>query len=163
MVEFRDIHKLLATTDKVCQTQAVSGKWDITITLAAVQKLCSKASEVFHSLNLMNKWNISHDHWDDASGLVCFDCSTPYHTSDKCPLSHNETKITKAKEVHTESIAEGRGSIGCGCGRRHSNGVVAMGVTVPILGASGVLMMVPLLPVLIHLWVMDLRRKMDCG
>ncbi len=55
VVEFKDIHKLLATTNKVCQMQAVSGRWDSVATLAAVTKLCSEANEVFYSLNSTNK------------------------------------------------------------------------------------------------------------
>ena len=41
VVEFRDIHKLLTTTNKVGQMQAVSVKRDGTTSLAAVQKLCT--------------------------------------------------------------------------------------------------------------------------
>jgi hypothetical protein len=54
VVEFRDIHKLLATTDKVRQMQAVSGRWYSITTRSAVHNLCSKAKEVFHSLNFTN-------------------------------------------------------------------------------------------------------------
>jgi hypothetical protein len=52
VVEFKEIHTLLNIANKVCQMQAVSGKWDSNTTLAAVQKLCSKANDVFYSLNL---------------------------------------------------------------------------------------------------------------
>ena len=62
MVEFRDIHKLLTTTNKVGQMQAVSVKRDGTTSLAAVQKLCTWANDVFHSLNSTNKWNIPQGH-----------------------------------------------------------------------------------------------------
>jgi hypothetical protein len=41
--------------------------------------------------------------------------------------------------------------------------VVAMGMTVPILGARGVLKVFPLLPVLIHLWVIELRSEIERG
>jgi hypothetical protein len=54
VVEFKEIHKLHNTADKVRQMRAVSGKPDSNTTLAAVQKLCSKANDVFHSLNLTN-------------------------------------------------------------------------------------------------------------
>jgi hypothetical protein len=55
VVEFRDIHKLLATTDKVRQMRIVSGRRDSAATLAADTKLCSEANEVFHYLNSTNK------------------------------------------------------------------------------------------------------------
>jgi hypothetical protein len=55
MVEFRDIQKLLATTNKVHQMQAVSGRWDSTTTLAALHNLFSKANEKFYSLNSFDK------------------------------------------------------------------------------------------------------------
>jgi hypothetical protein len=54
VVEFRDIHKLFTTTNKVRQMRAVSGSRDSAATLNAVAKLCSEANEVFHSLNLTN-------------------------------------------------------------------------------------------------------------
>jgi hypothetical protein len=50
VVEFKEIHKFLNTADKVCQMRAVSGKRDSNTTLAAVQKLCSEANDVLHSL-----------------------------------------------------------------------------------------------------------------
>jgi hypothetical protein len=62
VVEFKEIHKLLNTADKVHQMRAVSGKRDSNTTLAAVQKPCSKANDMFHTLNLTNKWNIPQDH-----------------------------------------------------------------------------------------------------
>ncbi len=37
--------------------------------------------------------------------------------------------------------------------------VVAVGMTIPILRASGWLKVAQLLPVLIHLWLMELRKK----
>ncbi len=40
-VEFKEIHKLLNTANKVCQMRAASGKWDSNTTLAAVWKICS--------------------------------------------------------------------------------------------------------------------------
>ena len=58
VVEFCDIHKLLATALKVCQMRTITGKRYSSTTLAEVQKLCSEACEVFHSFNLTNKWNI---------------------------------------------------------------------------------------------------------
>jgi hypothetical protein len=115
-VEFKEIHKLLNTSDKIHQLQAVSGKQDNNTTLAAVQKLCSKANDVFHSLNLTNKWNIPQGHWADAFGNICYNCGTPDHTSDKCPLPCDEAKITKAKEACAKSVTEGCGSGGCGLG-----------------------------------------------
>ena len=114
VVEFRDIHKLLYTTDKVRQMQAVSGRRDSNTTLAAVQKLCSEANDVFHSLNLTNKWNIPQGHQADAFGIVCFNCDSPDHTSDKCPHPHNEAKITKAKEACAKSIGKGHSPGGRG-------------------------------------------------
>ncbi len=118
-MEFKEIHKLLNTANKVHQMRAVSGKQDSNTTLAAVQKLCSKANDVFHSLNLTNKWNIPQGHQADAFGNICYNCGA---TSNKCPLPHNEAKITKAKEAHAKSVTEGRGSDGCGCGRGRGDG-----------------------------------------
>ena len=117
VVDFRDIHRLLNTADKVHQMQAVTGKWNSKETLASVVKLCSEANIVFHSLNLTNKWNIPKGHRVDAFGIVCFNCDSPDHTSEKCSLPHNEAKITKAKEAHAKSIGEGPGSSGRGRGR----------------------------------------------
>ncbi len=50
VVEFKEIHKLLNTANEVSQMRAVSGKRDSHTTLAAVQKLCSEANDMFHSL-----------------------------------------------------------------------------------------------------------------
>jgi hypothetical protein len=104
--------------------QVVSGKRDSNTTLVAIQKICSKANDVFHSLNSTNKWNIPQGHWADAFGNVCYSCGTPDHTSDKCPLPRNEAKTTKAKEAHAKSVTEGRGSggLGHGCGRDDGHG-----------------------------------------
>ncbi len=74
VVEFREIHKLLYTTDKVHQMRAVSGRRDSSTTLAAVQKPCSKANDVFHSLNLTNKWNIPQGRRVDAVVFACDNC-----------------------------------------------------------------------------------------
>ncbi len=122
VVEFKEIHKLLNTANKVCQMQAVSGKRDNNTILAAVQKLCSKANDMFHSLNLTNKWNIPQGHWADAFGNVCYNCGAPDYTSDNCPLPCNEAKITKAKEACAKSVTEGCSSGGCGHGRKHGDG-----------------------------------------
>ncbi len=122
VVKFRDIHRLLNTANKVHQMRAVTRKQNSKETLASVVKLCSEANCVFHSLNLMNKCNIPQGHRADALGIVCLNCDSPDHTSDKCPLPCNEAKITKAKEVRTKSIGKGRGSGGCGCGRGHGDG-----------------------------------------
>jgi hypothetical protein len=122
-VEFKEIHKLLNTANKVRQLRAVSGKQDSNTTLAAVQKLYSKANDVFHSLNLMNKWNIPQGHWADALGNICNNCGALDHTRDKCPLPRNEARITKAKEARTKSsVTEGRGSGGRGCGQGCGDG-----------------------------------------
>jgi hypothetical protein len=124
VVEFRDIHKLLATTDKVRQMRAVSGRRDSAATLAAVTKLCSEANEVFSSLNLTNKWNIPQYHRADAFVPICYNCGLPDHTSDKCFLPRNEAKIMKAKEASANSIAEERtsGGRGRGCGHGGKGG-----------------------------------------
>ncbi len=121
-MEFKEIHKLLNTANKVCQMQAVSGKHDSNTTLAAVQKLCSKANDVFYSLNLTSKWNIIQGHRADAFENICYNCGAPDHTSNKCPLPCSESKITKAKEARAKSVTEGCGSGGCGCGRGRSDG-----------------------------------------
>jgi hypothetical protein len=93
-----DIHKLLATTLKVCQMRAVTRRRDSSATLAEVQKLCSKACEVFHSINLTNKWNIPQNHYADAFDTTCYNCGSPDHTSNKCPLLCNKATILKVKE-----------------------------------------------------------------
>ena len=103
IVEFREIHKLLYTTNKVHQMRAVSGRRDSNTTLVAVQKLCSEANDVFHSLNLMNKWNIPQGHCADAVVFACDNCGSPAHASFKCPLPRDEARITKAKEARTKS------------------------------------------------------------
>ncbi len=87
VVEFKDIHKLLATTKKVRQMRVQTGRRDSSATLAAVNKLCSEACEVFHSLNLTNKWNIPQGHRADAFIPVsCYNCGSPDHTADICPI-----------------------------------------------------------------------------
>jgi hypothetical protein len=121
VVEFREIHKLLYTTDKVRQMRAVSGRRDSSTTLAAVQKLCSEANDVFHSLNLTNKWNIPQGHRADAVVFACDNCGSPAHASFKCPLPRDEARITKAKEARTKSY-DGRGSGGRGRGRGRGRG-----------------------------------------
>lgn len=120
VVEFRDIHKLLATTLKVRQMRAVTGRRDSSTTLAEVQKLCSEACEVFHSLNLTNKWNIPQNHRADVFVTTCYNCGSPDHTSDKCPLPRDEAKITKAKEARAKAVKEGRGGGRGGSGRGSS-------------------------------------------
>ena len=82
---------------------------------------------MFHFLNLTNKWNIPQGHRADAFGIVCFNCDSPDHTSDKCPLPRNEARITKAKEARAKSIAKGHGSGGCGPGRGRGDGRVGRG------------------------------------
>jgi hypothetical protein len=102
--------------------QAVSGRRDSATTLAAFHKFWSKANEVCHSLNLTNKLNIPQSHQAYTFDTVFYNCGSPDHTSDKCPLPHDEAKITKAKEAHTKSIAEGHASGGCGCERGSGGG-----------------------------------------
>jgi hypothetical protein len=114
--EFKDIHRLLCTTHKVCQMRAVTGRRDSSSTLAHIQKIYKEACKVFHSMNLTNKCNIPQSHQADAFLTTCYNCSAPDHTSDKCPFPHNETKITKAKEAHTKLVKEGHGGCGRGCG-----------------------------------------------
>ncbi len=113
--EFKDIHRLLCTTHKVCQMRAVTGRRDSSATLAHIQKICKEACEVFHSMNLTNKWNFPQSHQTDAFLTTCYNCGAPDHTSNKCPLPCDEAKITKAKEARAKLVKEGRG--GCGCGR----------------------------------------------
>jgi hypothetical protein len=87
-----------------------------------------------------------------------------HHTSNKCPLPCNEAKITKAKEVCAKLVTEGCDSGGCGPGHRHGDDCVAMGVTIPILGESGVpIKVILLLLVQIHCRVMELISKMESG
>jgi hypothetical protein len=104
VVEFKEIHKLLNTADKVRQMWAVSGKQDSNTTLAAVQKLCSEANDVFHSLNLTNKWNIPQGHRAEAFGIVCYNCGVLDYTSNTYFLPCNEAKITMAKEACAKSV-----------------------------------------------------------
>ena len=122
VVELGYIHILLNSANKVRQMRAVTGKWDSKATLVTAVKLCSKTNDVFHSLNLTNKWNIPQGHRADAFGIICFNCDTPDHTSDKCPLPCNEARITKAKEVGATSIGQGCGYGGRGHEHRCSDG-----------------------------------------
>ena len=120
VTEFREIHKLLATTEKVKQMRVHTKKRDSSATLAAVNKLCSEACEVFHSLNLTNKWNIPQGHRTDAVIPVsCYNCGSPDHTANVCPNPRDEAKIKKAKEARDKAVKEsgsGRGG-GRGGGR----------------------------------------------
>ena len=110
VTEFREIHKLLATTEKVNQMRVHTKKRDSSATLTAVNKLCSEACEVFHSLNLTNKWNIPQGHRTDAFIPVsCYNCSSPDHTADVCPNPRDEAKIKKAKEARDKAVKESRG------------------------------------------------------
>ena len=164
VVEFRDIHGLLNTADKVHQMRAVTGKRNSKGTLASVVKLCSEANDVFHSLNLMNKWNIPQGHWADAFGIVCFNCDSPDHTSDKCPHPRDEAKITKAKEAFPSLLAKDAALVVVVVDGAMVMVMVDVGVTKIILGESGVLPKVRLsLPVQIHLWVMESNRGTKSG
>ncbi len=116
IVGFRDMHKLLSTTKRICQIHVAEWKRDSSIAFAAIKKLCSKASEFFHVLNLLNKWNIPQGHWHNATIISCYNLRAPDHTSDKCPQPRNEAKITKAKENFARANADG-----CG-GRDHGRG-----------------------------------------
>ncbi len=58
----------------------------------------------------------------DAFGNVCYNYGILDHTSDKCPLPRDKSKITKAKEAHAKSVTEGHGSGGCGCGHGCGDG-----------------------------------------
>ncbi len=58
VVEFRDIHRFLNTANIVHQMRAITRKWNSKETLASVVKHCREANNVFHFLNLTNKWNI---------------------------------------------------------------------------------------------------------
>jgi hypothetical protein len=141
--------------------QAITGKQNSKETLETVVKLCSEANNMFHSLNLMNKWNIPQGHRADAFGITFFNCDSPDHTSDKCPLPSNGAKITKAKEARAKSIGKGRGSGGCGHGQGHGDGPGGCGGdqnnTRGKCGATkGV-------PVQIHLRVMELKRRTESG
>jgi len=154
IVEFREIHKLLYTTNKVHQMWAVSGRRDNSTTLAAVQKLCSEANDVFHSLNLSNKWNIPQAHRADAVVFAGY-CRSPAHASFKCPLPRDEARITKAKEVRTKSY-DGRGSGGPGHGRGCGDGQGGRGGDRTNTRGNGVPPKVILLiPVPIHLRVVS--------
>ncbi len=82
---------------------------DSSATFAAVNKLCSEACEVFHSLNLTNKWNIPQGHRADAFIPVsCYNCGSPDHIADICPIPRDEFKIKKAKEARNKAIKESR-------------------------------------------------------
>ena len=165
-MEFRDIHRLLNTANKVRQMQAVTGKRNSKDTLASVVKLCSEANNVFYSLNLTNKWNISQDHQADAFGIVCFNCDSPDHTSDKCPHPRDEAKITKAKEAFPSLLAKDAALVVVVVDGAMVMVMVDVGVTKIILGESGVPPKVHLplpVPVQIHLRVMESNRGTDSG
>jgi hypothetical protein len=117
---FRDIHRLLNTADKVRQMWAITGKRNSK--KKPCISCCSEANDMFHSLNLTNKWNIPQGHRADAFGIVCFNCDSSDHTSDKCPHPRDEAKITKAKEVRVKSIGKGPGSGSRGHGRGRGDG-----------------------------------------
>jgi hypothetical protein len=126
IAEFRDMHKLLSTTERIRQIPVKGGKWDSSITFAAIKKLCSKASEFFHVLNLLNKWNIPQGHRHNAAINSCYNWHAPDHTSNKCPQPRNEAKITKAKENCARANADGCGGRGhgrgAGCGSGQGGG-----------------------------------------
>jgi hypothetical protein len=164
VVEFKDIHKLLATTKKVRQMRVQTGRWDSSATLAAVNKLCSKACEVFHSLNLTKKWNIPQGHRTDAFiPVLCYNCGSPDHTTDVCPIPRDEAKIKKAKEARDKAVKESQsghsGGRGGGHGRGDQGGVGT--VNPPIPGTNGVPMVTP--NVLIKSPLMELRRGTGHG
>jgi hypothetical protein len=46
--------------------RVIIGRRDSSTTLTEVPKLCSEACEVFHTLNLTNKWNIPQSHHADV-------------------------------------------------------------------------------------------------
>ncbi len=129
VAEFRDMHKLLSTTERICQICVLGGKRDSSITFAAIKKLCSEASEFFHVLNLSNKWNIPQGHRHDAGIISCYNCGAPDHTSNKCPQPRNEAKFTKAKEVCARANADARGGRGHGRGGGHGSGQGGSGGT----------------------------------
>ncbi len=118
--DFWDMHKMLITTERICQMHTMRGKRDSSVTLAAIKKLCSEAVDYFHILNLLNKWNIPQGHRADAAVISCYNCGALDHTSDKCPKPCNEAKIAKAKEAHAKANAGGRGGSGCGRGTGRS-------------------------------------------
>ncbi len=161
--EFKDIHRLLCTTHKVRQMRAVTGRRDSSATLAHIQKICKEAFEVFHSMNLTNKWNIPQSHRADAFFTTCYNCGAPDHTNNKCPLHAMKPKSLRPKR-HVLSLSR--------------KGVVVVAVVVvviivakgevkavivPILGTNGVPMAAPKILKMINLQLMELRRKMERG
>jgi hypothetical protein len=116
VVEFRDMYKLLSTTERIRQIRVAGGKRNSPVTFASIKKLCSKASEFFHILNLSKKWNIPQVHQHNAAIISCYNCGTPDYTSNKCPQPRNEAKITKAKEERARANADGCGGHGRGRG-----------------------------------------------
>jgi hypothetical protein len=164
VVEFRDICKLLATTNKVRQMRAVSGRHDSTTTLAAVHKLCSKANEVFHSLNLTNKWNIPQSH--QAAAFVTFFTIAAHLTITVVinVLFHVMKQKPQRPNWHAPSILlKGMLLVVVVVDADMVVVKVAVRMTVPTLGANGGLKVVQLLLLQIHLQVMELRKEMDHG
>ncbi len=156
--EFKDIHRLLCTTHKVCQMRAVTGRRDSSTTLAHIQKICKEACEVFHSMNLTNKWNIPQSHQADAFLTTCYNCGAPDHTSNKCSLPRNEANIRPRR--HVLSLSR-KGMVVVAVVMVVEGKVKA--VIVPILGTNGVSMAASQLLKMINLQLIESRRKTERG
>ncbi len=122
--------------------------------------LCSDANEVFHCLNLTNKWNIPQNHRADAFVTLCYNCRLPEHTSDKCSLPCNEAKIQRLRRLVPSLLLKG---VHLAVVVMVLDVVVVVGVTLPKLGSNGVRMMALLTLSQIKLQPMVLRREMALG
>jgi hypothetical protein len=164
VVEFKVIHKLLNTANKVYQMRAVSGKRDSNTTLAAVQKLCSKANAVFHSLNLTNKGNIPQGHQANAFGNVCYNVAPRTIPVINVLFHAMKQKSQRPKRLAQSQLLKDAGLVVVVLDADVVMFVVAVGVTVQILGERGVpIRVILLLPVQMHLWVMESKSKMESG
>ena len=141
-----------------------TGRRDSSATLAAVNKLCSKACEVFHSLNLTNKWNIPQGHRTDAFIPVsCYNCGSPDHTADVCPILCDEAESSRIKRPairpsrRVEAVAVGVEAVVVVAEAK--GGVRA--VNAPIPGTNGVPLVTP--NVLIKSPLMESRRGTGHG
>ena len=162
-MEFREIHKLLYTTIKVCQMQAVSGRWESSTNYVAVQKLCGEANDVFHSLNLTNKWNIPQGHREDAVVFACDNCESPTHAILNV-LFHTMKQGSRRPKRHTQNlmievvlvVVDMDVDVDVDVDMDMVMVEVDVVVTVPILGENEVPPKVILLILVpIHLWVVS--------
>jgi hypothetical protein len=101
-------------------------------------------------------------HRADAFGNICYNCGAPDHTSDKCPLPRDDLRSQRPKRRAQSQLLKDAVLVVVVVDADAVMVVVAVGVTVPMLGESGVpIKVILLLPVQIHLWVMESSKL--CG